>query len=63
MDAANFAYPTALSPSQQSLNTIAPAFYGPDGAEIMAPFSILLGDPYTVGSSTITGVAVPTQDR
>jgi len=62
MDAANFAYPTALSESLQSLNTIIPVFYGPDGSEIVAPFSILLGEPNSIGASTITGVAVATED-
>ncbi|TIX49501.1 hypothetical protein [Alteraurantiacibacter aquimixticola] len=62
MDAANFDYPTALSASVQSLNTIIPVFYGPDGSEIVAPFSILRGPPNAIGTTTITGVAVAIED-
>lgn len=62
LDPANFDYPTQLSDSQQSLNRILPVFYGPNGSEIVAPFSILVGEPNAIGSTTISGVAAAREE-
>lgn len=58
------AFPTSvalLDSTVEARNRITPKFYGPTGEEIIAPFAILVGNPYLIGSSSITGIAAATR--